>query len=179
MRPTATITPKYDQAHTGSTLSLGAMLDVTKNGHHVATLNPSEGFYASEEASQGSVGSLIGGQPVSHVAMNAGVTRNVWTAIEPDIETPALKRIVTVGNSTLPPEEAIVAIAYLARAYLEAPAARAVQLARLAAGDVDLDRRADRASAAALIALWPAPSAVRRRVAARSRARAVRGLARA
>ncbi len=70
VRPTATITPKYDEAHTGSTLSLGALLDVTKHGHHVATLNPSEGFYASQEASQGTVGSLIGGQPVSHVAMD-------------------------------------------------------------------------------------------------------------
>ena len=30
--------------------------------------DPSEGFYASEEAGQGTVGSLIGGQPVSHVA---------------------------------------------------------------------------------------------------------------
>ena len=94
VRPTATITPKYDAAHTGSTLSLGAVLDVTKHGRHVATLDPSEGFYASEEASQGSVGSLIGGQPVSHVAMDAGLTRDVWTAIEPDIEAPALQRIV-------------------------------------------------------------------------------------
>ena len=48
------------------------MLDVTKQGRHVATLYPSEGFYASEEASQGTVGSLIGGQPVSHVALDAG-----------------------------------------------------------------------------------------------------------
>src|SRR5271166_912385 len=52
LRPTATITPKYDAAHTGSTLSLGAVLDVTKHGHHVATLRPSEGYYASEEPSQ-------------------------------------------------------------------------------------------------------------------------------
>ena len=72
VRPTATITPKYDAAHTGSTLSLGAVLDVTKGGRHVATLYPSEGYYASEEASQGTVGSLIGGQPVSHVAHGRG-----------------------------------------------------------------------------------------------------------
>jgi cytochrome c biogenesis factor len=35
------------------------------------------------------------------------------------------------------------------------------------------------AAGGGLIALWPAPSVVRRRVAARSRARALRGLARA
>ncbi len=178
VRPTATITPKYDAAHTGSTLSLGAILDVTKHGHHVATLNPSEGFYASQEASQGTVGSLIGGQPVSHVALDIGLTRNVWTAIEPDIETPALKRIVTDGNSTLPPEEAVVAIAYLARAYLKHPPPAQFNLLVSPlvmwiwiGGAIVLG--------GGLIALWPAPSAVRRRVAARSRERAVRGLARA
>jgi cytochrome c-type biogenesis protein CcmF len=178
VRPTATITPKYDREHTGSTLNLGALLDVTRNGHHVATLNPSEGFYASEEASQGSVGSLIGGQPVSHVAMDASLTRNVWTAIEPDIETPALKKIITVGNSTLPPEDALVAIAYLARAYLKNPPQ--AQFNFLVSPLVFWIWIGGLISfGGGLIALWPAPSTVRRRVSARVRARAVRGLARA
>ena len=44
VRPTATITPRYDAAHTGSTLSLGAVLDVTKRGRHVATLDPERGL---------------------------------------------------------------------------------------------------------------------------------------
>ncbi len=178
LRPTATITPKYDQAHTGSTLNLGAILDVTKSGRHVATLEPSEGFYSSGEASQGTVGNLIGGQPVSHIGMDVGVTRNVWTAIQPDIESGPLKRIVTVGNQTLPPEDGIIGIAYLARAYLKHPPPAQFNLivsplvmwiwvgGLIAVGG-------------ALIAMWPAPSLVRARVAARSRARAVRGLARA
>ncbi|HTC73904.1 MAG TPA: cytochrome c-type biogenesis CcmF C-terminal domain-containing protein [Solirubrobacteraceae bacterium] len=177
MRPTATITPKYDQAHTGSTLSLGALLYITKNGHHVATLNPSEGYYASEDASQGTVGSLIGGQPVSHVAMNASLTRNVWTAIDPDIETTALKRIITVGNSTLPAQDALVAVAYLARAYLKNPPPAQFNL--LVSPLVMWIWLGGLISVGGgLIALWPAPSAVRRRVTARSRERAVRGLAR-
>src|SRR5438105_1037124 len=92
-----------------SPLSLGAVLDVSKHGHHVATLEPSEGFYASA-GGQGSVGSLIGGQPVSHVSMDAGATRDVWSAIAPNIEAPSLARIVSAGNRTLSPEEAIVAI---------------------------------------------------------------------
>jgi cytochrome c-type biogenesis protein CcmF len=178
VKPTATITPKYDEAHTGSTLSLGALLDVSEHGRHVATLNPSEGFYASQEASQGTVGSLIGGQPVSHVAMNGSLTRNVWAAIEPDIETPALKRIVTAGNSTLPPEEALVAIAYLARAYLQHPPQ--AQFNFLVSPLVFWIWIGGLISfGGGLIALWPAPSVVRRRVVARSRARALRGLARA
>jgi cytochrome c-type biogenesis protein CcmF len=124
VRPTATVTPAGDAAHTGATLSLGAVLSVSKHGRHVATLYPSEGYYASGEPSQGSVGSLIGGQPVSHVAMDAGVTRDVWSAVAPNIETPQLKRIVEVGNRTIPsahPEEALIAVAYLARTYLQHP----------------------------------------------------------
>jgi len=178
VRPTATLTPKYDAAHTGSTLSLGAVLDVTKSGHHVSTLYPSEGFYASEEASQGSVGSLIAGQPVSHVAMDAGITRDVWSAIAPDIEAPALQRIVQIGNKTLPPEDALVALAALARAYLQHPPVAQFHfivsplVMWIWLGGLIV-------VGGALIAIWPAPSVVRRRVAVRSRVRAARGLARA
>jgi cytochrome c-type biogenesis protein CcmF len=178
VRPTATITPKYDAAHTGSTLSLGAVLDVRKQGRHVATLQPSEGYYASQETSQGTVGSLIGGQPVSHVSMNAGVLRDVWTAIEPDIETPALQRIVKVGNRTLPPEQAVVAIGYLARAYLQHPPPAQFHfivsplVMWIWIGGLIV-------FGGGLIAIWPAPSVVRRRVLMRSRARAAHRLARA
>jgi cytochrome c-type biogenesis protein CcmF len=178
VRPTATITPRYDQAHTGSTLSLGAILDVSKHNQHVATLRPSEGFYDSGEPSQGTVGHLIGGQAVSHIAMSAGITRDVWTAIAPDISTPALQRIVTVGNRTLPPEEAEVAIAVLARAYLKNPPQAQFHfivsplVMWIWIGGLIV-------FGGGLIAIWPAPSAVRRRVSMRSRARAAHGLARA
>jgi cytochrome c-type biogenesis protein CcmF len=178
VRPTATITPRYDAAHTGSTLSLGAVIDVSKGGRHVATLNPSEGYYASQEAGQGTVGSLIGGQPVSHVSMDAGITRDVWSAIEPDIEAPALQRIVRAGNSALSPEEALVAIGYLAREYLKHPPQAQFHfivsplVMWIWIGGLIV-------FGGGLIAIWPTPSVVRRRVAARSRARAVRGLARA
>jgi cytochrome c-type biogenesis protein CcmF len=147
----------------------------------VTTLFPSEGYYASEEPTQGSVGHLIGGQPVSHVALDAGVTRDVWTAIAPNIETPQLKRIVTLGNRTLPyihPGEGMVAIAALAAAYMKSPPQAQFHLIAsplvmwIWIGGLIV-------IGGALIAIWPAPSVVRRRVSARSRARAERGLARA
>ncbi len=124
VRPTAAITPKYDPAHTGATLSLGAVLDVTRGGHHVANLEPSEGFYDSQEAGQGSVGHFIGGTAVSHIAMNAGLTRDVWSAIAPDISTPRLQHILELGNHTISinrPDEGIVAIAVMAHEYMLAP----------------------------------------------------------
>jgi cytochrome c-type biogenesis protein CcmF len=178
VRPTATITPRYDAAHTGSTLSLGAVLDVRKQGRHVATLRPSEGYYASQDPTQGSVGSLVGGQPVSHVSIDAGVARDVWTAIQPNIESPGLERIVKAGNRTLPPEEAVVAIGYLARAYLQHPPPAQFHfivsplVLWIWIGGLIV-------FGGGLIAVWPAPSVVRRRVRVRLRARAAHRLARA
>jgi cytochrome c-type biogenesis protein CcmF len=178
IRATATISPKADAAHTGATLSLGAQLDVSKHGAHVATLYPSEGYYASGEASQGSVSSLIGGQPVSHVAIDGGITRDIWSAIQPDIEAPALQRIVRAGDRALPAEDGEIAIAYLARAYLQNPPRAQFHfivsplVMWIWIGGLIV-------FGGGLIAVWPAPSAVRRRVSARSRARAAHGLARA
>jgi cytochrome c-type biogenesis protein CcmF len=167
VRPSATVTPRNDAAHTGATLSLGAVLDVTKHGRHVATLSPSEGFYSSQEQGQGSVGSLIGGQPVSHVSMDAGVTRDVWSAIQPNIEAPALQRIVKIGNRTLPPEEAVLAIGYLAREYLRHPPQAQFHLIVSPlvmwiwiGGLIVLG--------GGLIAIWPASGALRRRVSTRA-----------
>jgi cytochrome c-type biogenesis protein CcmF len=178
LRPTATITPKEDRAHTGSTLDLGAVIDVSKGGRHVATLHPSEGYYDSGEPAQGTVGHLIGGQAVSHISMNGGITRDVWTAIAPNISTPALRRIVTIGNRTLSAEEAPIAIAVLAREYLKHPPAAQFHfivsplVMWIWIGGLIV-------FGGGLIAIWPAPSAIRRRVALRSRSRAAHGLARA
>ncbi|HUA12863.1 MAG TPA: cytochrome c-type biogenesis CcmF C-terminal domain-containing protein [Solirubrobacteraceae bacterium] len=170
VKPTATVTPRYDTAHTGSTLNLGAVVAVSKEGHHVATLYPSEGYYASDESTQGTVGALIGGQPVSHVAIDGGITRDVWTAIAPDIEAPALKRIVKIGNRTLAPGDAVVAIAYLARAYLHHPPpaqfhfiVSPLVLWIWIGGLIVVF--------GAAIAIWPSPHAVRRTVVARVRSR--------
>jgi cytochrome c-type biogenesis protein CcmF len=124
VRPTASVSPREDTIHTGSTLNVGAVLRVSKHGHYVTTLRPSEGFYESQEESQGSVGRLIGGQPVSHVSMEASLTRDLWSAIAPEIETPQLKRVITIGNKTIPmsrPDEGMVAVWVLAHEYLRHP----------------------------------------------------------
>jgi cytochrome c-type biogenesis protein CcmF len=181
VRATAAITPQYDPAHTGSTMSIGAVLNVTKHGKYVATLTPAEDFYDSGEPGQGSVGHLIGGQPVSQVSMNAGVTRDVWSAIAPEIDTPRLKRIIEIGNKTIPlvrPDEGMIALAVMEREYLKAPPPTEFHLivsplvmwiwigGMIVAGG-------------GLIALWPAPSVVGHRIRVLARGRAAEGLARA
>ncbi|HEX4564422.1 MAG TPA: cytochrome c-type biogenesis CcmF C-terminal domain-containing protein [Solirubrobacteraceae bacterium] len=178
VRPTTTISPANDAAHTGSTLSLGAVLDVSRGGRHVATLLPSQGYYSSPEAGLGSVTAQLGGQAVSHVSMNAGITRDVWSAIAPDLSAPSLQRIIAVGNRTLPPQDAAVAIGYLARAYLANPPPAQFRLIVsplvmwIWIGGLI-------AFGGGLIALWPSPSALRRRARAAARTRVAQGLARA
>jgi cytochrome c-type biogenesis protein CcmF len=176
VKPTATVTPRNDEAHTGSTLQLGAILDVTnKQGKHIATLTPSEGFYDSDEASQGTVGSLIGGQPVSHVSMNPTITRNIWAAIQPDIEAPKLENIIKVGNRTLPPEQALVAIAYLAHSYLTHPPQAQFNFIVsplvfwIWLGGIII-------ATGALIAIWPTPTLIRQRITQRQRTHTHPGL---
>jgi cytochrome c-type biogenesis protein CcmF len=171
VRPTASITPRYDPAHTGSVLSLGAVLDVSRGGHHVATLLPSEGFYDSGDPTQGSVGHFIGGTAVSHISMDAGLRRDVWSAIAPNIGTPALKHVIDVGNRTIPlvrPDEGVLAVAVMARAYMQHPPPASFRLIVSPlvtwiwiGGAIVL--------AGGLIALWP--TALRRRATLRARTR--------
>ncbi len=164
VRPTAAVLS--DPAHTGSTLNLGAVLDVTSEGHHVATLDPSRGYYESGEASAGSVGHLIAGQAVSHISMDSGFTRNVWSAIEPQITAPQLQRVVEAGNRIVPmsrPDEALIALAVLARDYLKSPPPAQFNL--IASPFVEWIWFGGLiVVAGALIAIWPAPLGARRRL---------------
>jgi cytochrome c-type biogenesis protein CcmF len=182
VRPTAAVL--HDPAHTGSALNVGAVLDVTSRGRHVATLRPSRGYYESDEASAGSVGHLIAGQAVSHISMDSGVTRNIWSAIEPNLQTTNLQKVVEAGNRVIPmgrPEESLVALAVLARDYLRNPppaqfnliASPLVEWIWLGGAIV---------LGGALIAIWPAPLRAGRRVRVRVPSRAIedspaRGLA--
>jgi cytochrome c-type biogenesis protein CcmF len=184
VRPTAAVLT--DPAHTGSTLNLGAVLDVSSHGHHVATLRPSRGYYESGEASAGSVGHLIAGQAVSHISMDPSVTRNVWSAIEPNIQAPTLARLVEAGNRVVPmsrSDEALVALAVLARDYLKNPPPAQFNL--IASPLVEwIWFGGIIVVAGALIAIWPAPLGARRRLRVGIPARAVkerpaRGLAEA
>jgi cytochrome c-type biogenesis protein CcmF len=169
-----------DEAHTGATMSLGAVLDVSKKGHHVTTLYPSEGFYGSGEPAQGSVSQLIEGQSVSHVSMDAGITRDVWSAIAPNINAPNLHKIVEAGNKAIPairPEEGMIALAVLAREYMREafPAQFKLEVSPLVMwiwiGGIIV-------FAGGLIAMSPSLGAVRRRVTASARDRVAPGLAR-
>jgi cytochrome c-type biogenesis protein CcmF len=106
-------------------LSFGAVLDVSKGGRHVTTVNTTRGFYPAQDASLGEIGRFFNGQSDSKVGLQAGLTRDIWTVINPNL-TP-LQGLIQQGNqvfaaasrqamakvATLPPAQAQAALAPL------------------------------------------------------------------
>jgi cytochrome c-type biogenesis protein CcmF len=88
VRPTAAATP--------AKISFGAVLSVTKGGRHVTTLSTSRGFYPSQDPTLGEIGRFFNGEADSDVGLRAGLTRDIWTVINPDL-TP-LQGLISQGD---------------------------------------------------------------------------------
>src|SRR4029078_8377296 len=81
-------------------ISFGAVLDVTKNGKHVTSLHPSKAYFPSRDASDlGPIGRFFEGEATSEVGMQAGLRRDLWTAMSPDISK--MRPIIDKGNKAL------------------------------------------------------------------------------
>ena len=144
VRPTATVTPKYDAAHTGSTLSLGARAGRHQGRTPRRHAEPERGLLRLRRSRPGhrrQPDRRPAGQPrrdgrepharrldrdrAGHRSPRAAADRQ---GRQPHAAARRRARRDRLPRPRLP----------------EAPAAGAVQLHRLAAGDVDLARRADR-----------------------------------
>jgi cytochrome c-type biogenesis protein CcmF len=67
-------------------VSFGAVLSVSKGGKHVATLDTSRGFYpAPTDPTLGPISEAFNGQADSNVGLQAGLRRDIWTVINPDL----------------------------------------------------------------------------------------------
>ncbi|HST42442.1 MAG TPA: heme lyase CcmF/NrfE family subunit [Conexibacter sp.] len=173
----------------------GAVLDVSKDDKHVATLRTSRGFYPSQDPSLGILGRFFQGEAESEVGLRAGFGRDIWTVINPDLLP--MERDIEEGNRVF---------ATLMRAALADGTADDRELNELfgvrdqvVAGLTD--RWVERPWTAdfrlivspmatwiwigaiitfcgGAIALWPAPATARRRVTATYAARLARDLAR-
>jgi cytochrome c-type biogenesis protein CcmF len=160
---------------------LGAVLDVRKHGRRVATLRTNRGYYPSAApfASGGLVQGIFENEATSEVGMKAGLTRDLWTAIQPDTDYLA-KVIDATAKKTakLPPEQQVAAVGRLLAVYRQGafPAQFRIISSPLVSwiwlGGLIV-------FAGGLIALWPAPGARDRRVTAGYAARVARELGRA
>jgi cytochrome c-type biogenesis protein CcmF len=68
-------------------VSLGAVLDISKSGRHVVTLRPSRAYYPTLDPTLGPVASRFNGNAETQVSLRAGVTRDIWVAVSPDLST--------------------------------------------------------------------------------------------
>jgi cytochrome c-type biogenesis protein CcmF len=86
-RPVHRLTPEK--------ITLGSVLEVSRDGRHVATLVPTRGYYPSlDDAHLGRIGRFFDGEATSEVGLRAGLTRDLWTAVQPDLSEiqPAIER---------------------------------------------------------------------------------------
>src|SRR5579884_210966 len=72
---------------TAAKLSFGAVLDVSKSGHHVTTLTTLRNFYpaAPGDPTVGPISEAFNGQSDSDVGLRAGLTKDIWTVVNPDL----------------------------------------------------------------------------------------------
>jgi cytochrome c-type biogenesis protein CcmF len=160
-------------------ISLGAVLDVRKDGRRVTVLRPTRGYYPSMDPSLGPVGRYFDGQATSEVGLRAGLRRDLWMAIEPDLGP--LQGIIREADRRFadarPDVQAFVIAAVAARYQRDPPAATFRMIVSPLVTWIWLGALV--VVAGALIALWPAPLALRRRALAGYSTRVARELGRA
>ena len=164
----------------GEKISFGAVLDVRRDGKHVATLRPTRGYYPSQDArGLGTVGRFFEGESTSEVGLRAGLRRDLWTAVSPDVG--ALKPFIDEADrrfANAPPRVQALLVGTLAARYQAKPPPATFRIIAsplvtwIWLGGLIV-------IAGVLVAIWPAPSAVRRRVRAGYAARVARELGRA
>jgi cytochrome c-type biogenesis protein CcmF len=91
VRPTATASAQK--------ISFGAWLRVTKHNQQVAMLHTEYGLYPSQDATQ-PIGRFFNNSSAeSRVGLDAGLTRDIWTDISPNIQP--LNGLIDQGDATL------------------------------------------------------------------------------
>jgi cytochrome c-type biogenesis protein CcmF len=157
--------PGDTSALTTEKITLGAVLDVSKGGRHVATLLPSRDYYPSlDERSFGRIGRFFNGESTSELGLRAGLTRDLWTAAQPDLS--AIEPMIKDADRRFPEADAQLEgflVSTVVRSYVrDAPVADfRLMVSPLVAwiwiGGVIV-------VGGTMIALWPVPRRVRRRV---------------
>jgi cytochrome c-type biogenesis protein CcmF len=152
-------------------LTLGAVLDISKDGRHVATLTTTRGYYPALDSGLGPVGRYFNGEATSEVGMRAGLRRDIWTAVQPDIG--AMQSMIDGLDKRFPlatgRSEGLLLAALAARYEVAPPPASFRLIVSPLVEWIWLGGAI--AGFGGLIALWPAPFRVRRRVAVLSRVR--------
>jgi cytochrome c-type biogenesis protein CcmF len=82
-------TVRYVRPLAGATeakITFGAVLDITKHGKHVTTMRTTRGYYpANFDPTVGPISAAFDGASDSNVGLDAGITKDIWTVVNPDL----------------------------------------------------------------------------------------------
>ncbi|MEJ7785302.1 MAG: cytochrome c-type biogenesis CcmF C-terminal domain-containing protein [Solirubrobacteraceae bacterium] len=168
-------------------ITLGARVDVVKDGELVRTLEPTKGWYPAS-APFAPVSGMFDGESTSEVRMVAGLRRDVWTAVSPEIGPlradmkfydRAIRKMAADGKTV---DQQVLAFRYgLEKIVTEysagAPAATFRMIVSPMVAWIWIGALI--VFGGGLIALWPAADTARRRATAGYAARVARELGRA
>jgi cytochrome c-type biogenesis protein CcmF len=117
----ATAEVGHDTAGTGAPISLGAVLDVSKDGHHTI-VRPKRNFYPVNDPSVPMIARFFEGEPTSEVDVKWGVKRDLWFAVQPDLASlmPAIRE-ADRKFSGLPAQYQAQLITAIAKSYAHNP----------------------------------------------------------
>jgi cytochrome c-type biogenesis protein CcmF len=167
-----------DRSGTGAPITLGAVVDV-KRGDDTWTMRPQRNYYEATDGRGGPFGRFFMGESTSEVDLRWGVTRDLWTAVQPDLKVlidpirEANRKFASSPNDV----QALIVAAIADRYRRQAPPAtfRFIDSPMVAwiwiGGALGL--------AGALTAMWPTAEARRRRATSLASARLGRELSRA
>jgi cytochrome c-type biogenesis protein CcmF len=161
-----------DIARNGSLekVNLGAALELRRRGGETISLRPARSYFPSNDPTSGAVSRYFEGEATSEVGLRTGLRRDLWTVVAPN--TTALLRIARRGDDvfararSLPQDERAALLGETLRRMVAryrseaAPVTFRVLVSPLVTW---IWLGALIVFAGGLIALWPAPVAVRRR----------------
>jgi cytochrome c-type biogenesis protein CcmF len=149
-------------------VTLGARLSISKNGKHVTNLLTTRGYYPSSDPTAGPVGQYFDGDSTTEVGLQAGLRRDIWTAVQPDIG--AMQKMIDGIDKRFPLAQGDTQrflLTAVAQRYTLAPPAAVFRLIVspmvewIWLGGIVL-------GLGGLIAIWPPPRGSRARAPARS-----------
>jgi cytochrome c-type biogenesis protein CcmF len=177
-----------DPTGTGATLTLGAIVRVSRDGHYVTTLHPTAEYFPDSSGAEGPVGSLIGGDAVSELSLHSSWRRDLSAAIDAATLQAEIQPEINKANKLVLDDASIgpvkqnelsyYLLAAIARGYINHPPSALFKFASsplvmwLWIGALIV-------FFGGIVAIWPPPGALRGRVRARYFARVARELGRA
>ncbi|MDX6638693.1 MAG: cytochrome c-type biosis protein CcmF, partial [Solirubrobacterales bacterium] len=165
---------------TQNRLTLGAILNVAKDGKHVTTLAPSRNYYAASTVATGTgpIRGFFEGEATSEVGRRTEASGDIWTAMQPDLAplsnviSGTDKRLLALRRR-LAPNDPNSAAEYADAQGLGIEAVASYYMHHTPPADFRVNVNplviwiwigGAIALMGALIAIWPAPEARRRRV---------------